>query len=67
MIGKIVIAGAVWAALQFTAADAAIDTGGRVMAQAGQVERLKQGRRCAQARAFGIEELKRRGLIIDCD
>lgn len=66
MIGKIVIAGVVWSALQFTAADAAIETGGEVLAQAGQVEILKKSSQCLQAEAYGIEELRKRGLVLDC-
>lgn len=67
MLGKMGFMGfAVWSAFQLTAADAAIETGGQVLAQAGQVEHLKQSARCEQAKAFGLAELRARGLTISC-
>lgn len=56
----------VYGALQFTVADAALKTAEKVLAQAGQVEVLKQSARCAQAQVFGLSELRARGLTLNC-
>lgn len=58
---------AVWSAFQLSAVDAAVSTAGKALEQAAYVGQLKQSTRCQQAKAFGLTELRARGLTIsDC-
>ena len=62
---KTISTGAVlWLALQFTFADAAIETGKQAQALVDRNATLATDIRCAQARAYGIQELQRAGLTI---
>ena len=64
MFQKIAVGGALWIILQFTFADAAIETGKRAAALVDSNAALATDIRCAQARAYGIQELQRAGLMI---
>lgn len=64
MIEKIAIGGAVWAALQLSVIDIAGDQAGAALAQAGHIQQVAQSQACAQAKAYDLELLKRRGLEI---
>lgn len=64
MFQKIAIGGALWAVLQLTLADAAIETGKQAQALIDKNATLATDIRCAQARTYGIQELQRSGLTI---
>lgn len=67
MLTKIAIGSALWAALQFSVADQASEQGKAVLAKAEEVDKMKQASVCAQAKAFGLDDLRRAGLTIECD
>lgn len=66
MIGKITVGAGLWIALQLSSFDIASDQGKAALAQAGLVNQRVQDVRCAQAQAFGIDDLWRAGLLIEC-
>lgn len=66
MIGKITIGAGLWVALQFSTFGIASDQGKAVLAQAGLVQQSVRDVRCAQAQAFGLDDLRRAGLTIEC-
>lgn len=66
MIGKITIGTGLWVVLQFSTFGIASDQGKAVLAQAGLVQQHVQDTRCARAKAFGLDDLRRAGLTIEC-
>lgn len=66
MITKLTIGAAVWAALQLQIGDQATEQAQAVLAQAEHVAQLETDTRCAQAKAYGLEDLRRAGLTIEC-
>ena len=66
MIGKITVGAGLWIALQFSTFDIASEQGKAVIAQAGLVQQYIQNSRCAQVKAFGLDDLRRAGLAIEC-
>jgi len=66
MIGKITVGAGLWVALQFSTFGIASEQGKAVLAQAGLVQQHIQDSRCSQARAFGLDDLRRAGLTIEC-
>jgi hypothetical protein len=67
MIGKFTVGAGLWIALQFSAFEIASNQGKAVLAQAGFVNQRVQDVRCAQAQAFGLDDLRRAGLVIECN
>lgn len=67
MLTKIAIGSALWAALQFSAADQANEQGKAVLAKAEEVNEMKQASLCAQAKSYGLNDLRKAGLTIECD
>lgn len=67
MIGKIAVGTALWAALQFSVYDTASEQGKAVLVQAEQVQQHELDASCAQAKAFGLDDLQRAGLVIACN
>ncbi len=66
MIGKITVGAGLWIALQFSTFEIASEQGKAVLAQAGNVQQRIQDIQCAQASAFGLDNLRRAGLTIEC-
>lgn len=66
MIGKITVGAGLWVALQLSTFEVASDQGKVVLAQAERVNQGIQDTRCAQAKTFGLDDLRRAGLIIEC-
>jgi hypothetical protein len=66
MIGKITVGAGLWIALQFSTLEFASEQGKVVIAQSGRVQQQIQDTRCAQVRAFGLDDLRRSGLVIEC-
>lgn len=66
MIERIAVGAALWGALQLSVLDAATEQGKAVLEQAERVANLETETRCAQVMAFGVEDLRRAGLAINC-
>lgn len=67
MIEKIATGAVLWGALQLSVADVATERGKAVLDQAERVAQMEQDARCALAAGYGLDDLRRAGLTIDCE
>lgn len=61
MIEKITVGAGLWIALQFSTFEFASEQGKAMLAQSVRVQQQTQDTRCAQAWAFGLNDLRVRG------
>lgn len=66
MIGKITVGAMFYAALQLSVFDSASSQADSVLSQADEVQKLERSIACGQAKAYGLQDLQRIGLRIEC-